>query len=115
MKSKRVKTLAEKEAIKRYPEVKSKNVGNRFTDLAGAMFENVKVGFSRRGFVEGAEWQKKQDELTWKDLQKLDIIANEVWQDGKYDKNNAQEFYTKVLDEFNNIQEQKNKYQNNGL
>lgn len=61
MKSKRVKTLAEKEAIKRYPEVKSKNVGNRFTDLAGAMFENVKVGFSRRGFVEGAEWQKQRD------------------------------------------------------
>ena len=53
--------------------------------------------------------QQEQDELTWKDLQKLDIIANKLWQDGKYDKNDAQEFYTEVLNEFNKIQEQKNK------
>lgn len=57
-------------------------------------------------FKKGAEWQKERDELTWKDLQKLDIIANELWQDGKYDKNDAQEFYTEVLNEFNNRQEQ---------
>lgn len=60
-------------------------------------------------FKAGAEWQKKQDELTWEDLQKLDIIANELWQDGKYDKNDAQEFYTEVLKRFKEYKEQKNK------
>ena len=64
---------------------------------------------ARMGFIEGALWQSKQDELTWKDLQKLDIIANKLWQDGKYDKNDAQEFYTEVLKRFKEYKEQKNK------
>lgn len=60
-------------------------------------------------FKIGYEKAKKELELTWKDLQKLDIIANKLWQDGKYDKNDAQEFYTEVLKRFKEYKVRQNK------
>lgn len=59
---------------------------------------------ARIGFVEGAEWQKKQDELTWEDIKRIVKIADlmltgtawdAIWDAMEYP--NEQKYYEEVL------------------
>lgn len=104
-------------------------------DGSNNFYDDVDVKASLEGFKAGAKWMEAKEKefkdirdttrwvnrsigyqqglaaakLTWEDLQKLDIIAADFWQEGKYDKNDAQEFYSEVLKRFNEYKEQKNK------
>ena len=52
-----------------------------------------------RGFADGKEWQKKQDELTWEDIQAIDGITDAV-SNSAFERETNEELFTEVLNRF---------------
>lgn len=65
-------------------------------------------GVSRRGYQEGYEQAEKDLELTWEDVQLLDLYAMECQvEESKGRKfNSSQEFFEEVLRRFNKAKEE---------
>ena len=67
--------------------------------------EEYMVFNSNRDFKAGAEWQKKQDELTWQGVKAIVSIAENLEYTHGLDNRwkTEQKFYEEVLKEFNNL------------
>ena len=92
---------ADASALTKYPSFTAENY-----DLVMA----VRRAYSK-GFKAGAEWQKKQDELTWEDIMELDNLSWEVEDEVEDEEGfeNNDDFYSEVLRRFKKYKEQKNK------
>lgn len=63
---------------------------------------------AQKGFQQGYEQAEKGYALTWKDIQQICTIADDFFDDDyEYFKLSDEEFFTKILEQFNN--ERKNK------
>ena len=56
---------------------------------------------ARIGFVEGAEWQKERDRLTWEDIRNIYILIDRI--DRKKYPPITVGFYEEILRQFNEI------------
>lgn len=63
------------------------------------------------GFVEGYQQAEKDNELTWKDIQKIDVLIYAVLDEEKYKRYYTQDrdgdFYEEVLKRFNKERKEK--------
>ena len=71
-------------------------------------FDKHKI--EREAFIKGAEWQKKQDELTWQDVKQIVIadllLVDDIHITGRGQFPDEQRYYEEVLKIY---KEQKNK------
>ena len=78
----------------------------------GSITEEVAYGRGfKAGFIEGYEQAEKDLELTWEDIQKIDVLIYAVLDEEKYKRYYTQDrdgdFYEEVLKRFNKEKKEK--------